>query len=306
MKDKEELPIRILAVIPSYNVGSTIGNVVSTARKYVSEVLVVNDGSIDNTVRSAQLAGATVVSHPLNRGKSSAIRTGFSHALQHDFDYLVTLDGDGQHDPDEIPRVLDKLVNNGGSIDVSIGFRSGSDTEMPAWRKVGKRVLDYSTGICNGGTVTDSQCGFRAFSRRAVQALTPQLKGKGFSVESEQLIKAHNLGLGLAYSHVSCKYEDLENTSTKHPAAHAFSVLVFVLKYLLTEKRPMSYLGCAGVISLVSTLLFSLMIFLTFPPSHALFFYYVAILGIFLIGSGLTMLRGWMPIFVPRICSRMK
>ena len=208
---KNTTNIQILALIPCYNEEATIGSIVLKAKHHVDKVLVIDDGSTDDTAKIAKDAGAIVISHRRNCGKSVAIKTGFKYALKENFDYVVTIDGDGQHNPAEISVVLEHLMNNGH--DISLGFRSGSTTEMPSWRKLGKKVLDYATSFGNGGYVTDSQCGFRAFNKKAIKAITPNLNGDAFSVESEQLIKAHELGLGVTHTDVSCRYKNLENGS---------------------------------------------------------------------------------------------
>jgi glycosyltransferase involved in cell wall biosynthesis len=95
--------MKTLAAIPCYKEGLAIGSVVLKARKYVDEVLVVDDGSTDDTVETAREAGATVVAHENNKGKGRAVKNALRYALEHDFDTLVLLDGDGQHDPNEIP-----------------------------------------------------------------------------------------------------------------------------------------------------------------------------------------------------------
>ena len=109
-----------LAVIPCYNEEITIGSMVIRARRFVDRVLVVDDGSSDDTARTARQAGAIVISHKNNKGKSSGIKTGFRYALDNGFEYVVTIDGDGQHNPDEIPALLKNVVNNGN--DISIGL----------------------------------------------------------------------------------------------------------------------------------------------------------------------------------------
>lgn len=227
---------KCIAVVPCYNEEATIGSVVLKAKQHVDEVVVVDDASIDDSTGIAEYAGATIISHKKNGGKSLAIKTGFKYALKNNFDYVVTIDGDFQHNPDEIPAVLENIINNGH--DISVGFRSGSDTEMPMWRRIGTRVLDYATSFGNGGFVTDSQCGFRAFNERAVKGMVSRLNGRAFSVESEQLIRAHELGLNIGEAHVSCKYKDLKKTSTKNPISHGFSVLGYVI-WLVAERIGM-------------------------------------------------------------------
>ena len=217
---------RCIAIIPCYNEEATIASVVLKAKQHV-EVVVINDGSIDDTARIAEYAGATVISHKRNGGKTSAVKTGFQYALDNNFDYVITIDGDFQHNADEIPAVLENVVNNGH--DISVGFRSGSSSEMPLWRRMGTRVLDYATSIGSGGFVTDSQCGFRAFNKRAVKGMISSLTGEAFSVESEQLIRAHTLCLNIGEEHVSCKYKNLPSNKDRNPISHGVSVLSYIV-----------------------------------------------------------------------------
>jgi len=289
-----------LAVVPCYNEEATIGSVVLKAKRHVDEVLVVDDGSIDDTAKIAKEAGATVISHKRNRGKSPAIKTGFRYVLDKGFDYVVTIDGDGQHNPSEIPTVLENVMNNG--YDISIGFRSGNSTEMPTWRRMGKRVLDYTTGFGNGGFVTDSQCGFRAFNKKAVKGITSRLNGEAFSVESEQLIKAHELGLNVVNTHVSCRYKNL-NTSTKNPASHAFSVLGYVI-WLVAEKRPLLFIGIPGFVMVILGLLFGIYTLQYYNQTHVFLVPYAILVSVFLIIGALAMFMGLVLNTLPRILKR--
>jgi glycosyltransferase involved in cell wall biosynthesis len=245
---------RSLAIIPCYNEEITIASIILKTKNYVDEVLVIDDGSTDDTARIAKAAGAKVVSHNKNEGKTAGIKTGFAYALANNFDFVVTLDGDAQHNPNEIPILLNNLRNNGS--DIILGIRFGKSTEMPLWRKFGKRVLDYTTSLGNGGFVTDSQCGFRAFNKKAIQNLISQLNGNGFSVESEQLIKAHELGLNIGTNKISCKYKSLD-TSTKGPTSHGFSVLSYIIK-LIAIKRPLLFIGVPGFILVLIGLILGL------------------------------------------------
>ena len=299
-KNNKILGRRTLAIVPCYNEEPTVGSIVLKAKNHVDKVLVIDDGSKDDTARIARKAGASVICHKTNHGKSYAIKTGFKYAINKGYDYVVTIDGDGQHNPDEIPLVLNSIINNGS--DISIGYRTGSNTEMPMWRKIGKRVLDYATGIGSGGYVTDSQCGFRAFNKRAVKGLLNKLNGGAFTVESEQLIKAHDLGLSVATANVSCKYKNLD-TSTKNPTSHGFSVLSYII-WLIAERRPLLFIGVPGFILVVVGLLFGILTLQHYNQTQVFLVSYAILTSIFLIIGVLGMFIGLMLNVLPNIIRR--
>jgi glycosyltransferase involved in cell wall biosynthesis len=289
-----------LAVIPCYNEEATIGSIVIRVKRHVKTVLVVDDGSIDETAKIAKEAGAVVLSHKKNMGKSAGIKTGFKYALIHGFDYVVTIDGDGQHNPDEIPAVLGNVMNNGH--DISIGSRYGNTTEMPVWRRVGKRVLDYTTSFGNGGNVVDSQSGFRAFNKRAIQGITPRLNGEAFSIESEQLIKAHEIGLKTVNTHISCRYKNLD-TSTKNASSHGFSVLRYVF-WLVAEKRPLLFIGVPGFIMVLLGLILGIYTLQYYNQTSVFPIHYAILVSIFLIIGALGLFMGIMLCVIPNIIKR--
>lgn len=299
---KKATDIRTLAVVPCYNEEITIGSIILKAKRHIDEVLVIDDGSTDETAKIAKEAGATVISHKKNGGKSAGIKTGFKYALANGFDYVVTLDGDWQHNPDEIPTVLEAIYNNGS--DISIGVRSGNDTEMPSWRRIGKRILDYTTSFGNGGCVTDSQCGFRAFSKKAVKVLIPRLNGKEFTVESEELIKAHELGLKVTTTNVTCKYKNLD-TSTKGPASHGFSVLSYAI-WLVAERRPLLFISFPGFVMVILGLLFAIRTLQYYNQTHIFLLSYAILVSIFLIIGTLSMFIGLMLNVLPRILKKVR
>jgi len=240
-----------LVVIPCFNEEDTIGSLVLKTKHYINTVVVVDDGSHDHTVQIARDAGAIVLSHQHNQGKSAAIKTGFAYALNKGFNEVITLDGDGQHNPEEIPTILTEMHRNGH--DIVVGIRVGAMTEMPFWRKIGKRVLDYATSFGAGGYLTDSQSGFRGFNKNAIEHLLPHLNGDAFSTESEQLITAHDLGLNIGATRVSCKYNDLE-TSTKSPTTHGLSVLWSVIR-MVAQRRPLLFIIPGLIFVFLGTLL---------------------------------------------------
>jgi len=294
-----ERKLRILAAIPCYNEEATIGSVVIKAKRYVDEVVVIDDGSVDDTANVAKEAGATVISYENNKGKAYAIKKAFKYALEKDYDIVVTLDGDGQHDADEIPDMIEPILN--GKADMAICFRFGSLTEMPFWRKIGKRVLDYATGIA-GGKITDSQCGFRAFNRRAIEAFAKRLKGNGFSVESEEIILANDIGLKIAEVRTTCKYKNLK-TSKKNPFTHGPSVLSFLI-WFIAEQHPLLFIGIPGLALILIGFFFGYRTVRFYNAHHVFLISYALVTAIFLIIGSLMVLMSLLLNVLPRIIER--
>lgn len=237
---------RVLVAVPCYNEEDTIAEVVRQAREFADEVLVINDGSKDRTAEVAEAAGATVSHNPGNKGKGYGVRRAFEYAYEGDFDALVLMDGDLQHDPAEIPALLAPVLRKEDPADVGLGFRFGELTEMPLWRKAGKRVLDYATAIMGAGIVTDSQCGYRAFGKRAIVEMQ-QLSGEGFVIESEQLVIARRSKLRLENVRIVCRYEGLDG-STQHPVRHAAGVLWGLTKLSFGRQRVLRHTTLAAML----------------------------------------------------------
>jgi len=291
--------MKILAAIPCYNEEATIGSIVLKAKRHVDEVLVIDDGSIDETAKVAEEAGAVVIKHKENKGKAFGVKNAFRYALENDFDVVVTIDGDGQHDANEIPNLLKPIMES--EVDMTIGFRFGRFTEMPLWRKIGKRVLDYATGV-GAEKITDSQCGFRAFNRKAIESFVPRLRGNGFSVESEQLVLAKDLELKIAEVRISCRYKNLK-TSKKNPFSHGPSVLRYIL-WLVAERRPLLFIGVPGMVLILAGLLFGIKT-ISFYNAKNIFLISYALLSIFLLIVGtLAVLMSLLLNILPHIIQR--
>jgi len=183
----------IIAVIPCYNEEKHIGGVVRRVSRFVDRVVVVDDGSSDHTANVAEAAGAVVISHGVNRGKGVAMNTAFQWAKYNGVRAIVLLDGDGQHNPDEIPLVLAPVLQ--GEADVVVGSRFlGADSRIPGYRVLGQKILIIATNLGSGLRLTDCQSGFRAFSGKAVSTLRfTRTKVGDVECETQFLIKENRL-----------------------------------------------------------------------------------------------------------------
>jgi cellulose synthase/poly-beta-1,6-N-acetylglucosamine synthase-like glycosyltransferase len=201
---KRTTPI-IIVSIPCLNEEQFISDVVKRARRYVGKVIVVDDGSTDNTSEAAQAAGAHVVRHERRQGAGAATRSAFEAAKTYGADVLVTLDGDGQHNPDEIPQVLAPIIN--GEADLVIGSRFLQPTQGTNIRRYRKFGIDVITWLYNLGSkvkVFDSQSCFRAHSRRLLEAIN--ITENGFSFSVEVLIEARRKSFVITEVPISCVY----------------------------------------------------------------------------------------------------
>jgi glycosyltransferase involved in cell wall biosynthesis len=252
MKDSElQTPstghkIGILAGIAAYNEANYIGSIVLQARQYIDEVIVVDDGSTDNTARVAELAGATVVRHVENSGKGAAIQSILAEARKRNPDVLVLLDADAQHDPNEIP-ILIKPISKG--FDLVIGSREAQEDRTPRYRRIGKKVIFRSSRIASKTNIYDSESGFRALSPKAINEL--DLKEKGFAIESEMITRAADKNLKITEVPISNIYT--KDGSTLNPVRHGIDVLSRII-VMISQRRPLFFFGLAGGILLAAGL----------------------------------------------------
>jgi glycosyltransferase involved in cell wall biosynthesis len=219
------------AAIPAYNESATIEQVVVATRQHVDCVLVVDDGSIDNTPALAREAGAILLRLPANRGKGVALQAALEWARgQPDVDQLVLLDADGQHDPADIPRLL--AEQRARQLDVLIGSRFLGQNNAPLYRLFGLHVLSASAALGSGVRLTDSQSGFRVLSRRAVERL--RLRERSFAVESEMQFDGVPKGLRLGEAPIRITYA---SAARRNPVGHGVSVLIATIA-MTARRRP--------------------------------------------------------------------
>jgi glycosyltransferase involved in cell wall biosynthesis len=232
---------KIVACIPAYNEEATIAKVVIRALKYVDNVIVCDDGSSDDTGSIAKGVGAVLVRHLKNEGKGTSFRDMFDVASKLKAEVVVTLDADGQHDPDEIPGVIEPIMN--GKADVVIGMRFGNGKPMPRLRIMGNRLLTAVTNIGTGSRVLDSQSGYRAYSMAALKKL--EVTEKGIGVESQILREAFSKHLRILEVPISTSYDGVPHTYNF--LAHALRVLVAIIRYV-SERHPLVIIGVPGML----------------------------------------------------------
>jgi len=219
---------KVIAAIPCLNEEAFIGDIVTKTQKYVDKVIVIDDGSIDRTSEIAKAAGAEVIRHEKRKGAGAATRSGFQAAKANGADVLVTLDGDGQHNPDEIPRLISPIL--GKKADLVIGSRFlKPQTNIRRYRKFGIDVITWLYNFGSKVKISDSQSCFRAHSRKLLDTIDITENGFGFSIEV--LVQARKKGLTITEVPISCLYHS--QGSSLNPIAHGLGVAFDVIKHRL-------------------------------------------------------------------------
>lgn len=236
-----------MAAIPCFNEERFIGSVVAKAKRYVDTVVVIDDGSTDDSAEIAEQVGATVYRHERNRGPGVATQSALERGRALHADILVTLDADGQHDPAEIPRLIEPIT--AGQADIVVGSRFlASQSKPPLYRRVGQRVLTSASNLASGEKISDSQSGYRAYSARALEELA--LVETGFSFCSELQFAARQASLRVAEVPINVIYTD---EAKRNPVAHGFSVLGRIA-VMFALNRPLLLFGVTGAVLLLAGL----------------------------------------------------
>lgn len=242
---------KVVAIIPACNEERFIGSVILMAHMVANSVIVVDDGSDDHTRDISEAANATTISHAYNMGKGAALNTGFEIARELNAEVAVTMDADGQHLPDEMGVLIEPIVQ--GRADVVIGSRYlGNWKAIPWHRVIGHTVFSFITNRLSGTRITDTQSGFRAFSRSAIQVM--RFTSSGFSAESEIQFIAKKERLKLLEVPITAQYLD----SPKRPAlAHGLMVANGMIR-LTREYRPSLFFTASAIMLLLSILAITL------------------------------------------------
>ena len=238
--------------IPAYNEEKNIAKIIVNSKKIADQILVCDDGSTDSTAAIAESLGAIVVKHPKNLGYGSAIHSIFLKAKEIDTDILVTIDGDGQHRSEDIAKVIEPIKKGDADIIIGSRFLDRSAEKIPEYRKLGIKIITKVTNSSLKNKITDSQSGFRAYSKKVISELNVSDMGMGISTEI--LIKSSSLGFRIGEVPIKVLYGG--DTSTHNPISHGTSVLFSTVKYTSIE-HPLKFYGIPSIIFLIVGLSFT-------------------------------------------------
>ena len=231
--------------IPAFNEEKNIAGIISKLKKYADTIIVCDDGSTDLTGKISEELGTIVITHEKNKGYGASINSLFLKAKELETNVFVTFDADGQHRVEDIPIVTEPIINNKAEIVIGSRFLETKSEEMPNYRKVGIKLITKVTNLSIKEKLTDSQSGFRAYSKKALDKIIPSDEGMG--VSTEILIKASNLDLKMAEVPIKVSYEG--ETSTKDPISHGSSVIFSTIKFTSIH-NPLKFYGIPGIIFL--------------------------------------------------------
>ena len=243
--------MKITIGIPAYNEEKNIAKLIVKLKKITDSILVCDDGSSDSTSEISEELGATVIKHKKNKGYGAAINSLFLKAKELDTDIFITFDADGQHRIEDIPLLREPIENNEADLVIGSRFLQTKSEEMPNYRKMGVKIITKVTNLSIKDKLTDSQSGFRAYSKKAIQEIAPTEEGMG--VSTEILIKASNLELRIAEVPIKIHYHG--DTSTHDPVSHGTSVLLSTIKFTSIH-NPLKFYGIPGIIFLIIGLSF--------------------------------------------------
>ena len=244
--------MKIIVGIPAFNEEKNIAVVITQLKKIVDKIIVCNDGSTDLTSKIAEELGVIVINHEKNLGYGAAIRSIFLKSKDLDGDILVTFDADGQHRVDDINKVINPIINGKSDLVIGSRFLDENEKEVPRYRKVGIKVITKITNATIKKQLTDSQSGFRAYSKKVLTELNPSDAGMGISTEI--LIKASSKNFRISEVPIKITYSG--DTSTHNPISQGSSVIISTIKYTSIE-HPLKFYGIPSLIFFIIGLSFT-------------------------------------------------
>ena len=244
--------MKIIVGIPAFNEEKNIAVLIIQLKKIADKIIVCNDGSTDLTSEIAEELGATMINHKKNLGYGAAIRSIFLKSKDLDGDILVTFDADGQHRIEDINKVINPIINGESDLVIGSRFLDESAKEVPRYRKAGIKLITKITNATIKKQLTDSQSGFRAYSKKVLNELNPSELGMGISTEI--LIKASAKNFRISEVPIKIVYDG--DTSTHNPISHGSSVLLSTIKFTSIE-HPLKFYGIPSMIFFAIGLLFT-------------------------------------------------
>ena len=244
--------MKITIGIPAYNEEKNIAKVIVKLKKISDEIIVCNDGSSDLTSEIAKNLGVIVIDHENNLGYGAGINSIIKKAKEIDTDILVTFDADGQHRVEDVKKVIEPIKNGDADLVIGSRFLSKTKEKIPEYRKIGINIITKVTNAGLKKKITDSQSGFRAYSKDLISKL--DISDMGMGISTEILIKTNSLGFRIAEIPITILYEG--KTSTQNPISHGTSVLFSTIKYTSIE-HPLKFYGIPSLIFFVIGLSFT-------------------------------------------------
>ncbi len=238
--------MKIIVGIPAFNEEKNIATIITKLADITDTIIVCNDGSSDLTLDIAKKMGVFVINHEKNLGYGAAIRSIFLKAKEMNGDVLVTFDADGQHRIEDIENVIKPIIDQKADLVIGSRFLDESEKEIPQYRKVGIKVITKITNSSIKEQLTDSQSGFRAYSKKVIAELNPSELGMGISTEI--LIKASSKKFRITEVPIKILYAG--DTSTHNPVSHGSSVIFSTIKYTSIE-HPLKFYGIPSMILFV-------------------------------------------------------
>ena len=244
--------MKVTIGIPAFNEEKNIAKIIVKLKKIYDEIIVCNDGSTDLTGEIAENLGVIVINHKQNLGYGAGINSIIKKSKEIDTDILVTFDADGQHKVEDVKKVIEPIKNGDADLVIGSRFLSKTKEKIPEYRKIGINIITKVTNAGLKKKITDSQSGFRAYSKDLISKL--DISDMGMGISTEILIKTNSLGFRIAEIPITILYEG--KTSTQNPISHGTSVLFSTIKYTSIE-HPLKFYGIPSLIFFVIGLSFT-------------------------------------------------
>jgi glycosyltransferase involved in cell wall biosynthesis len=243
---------RVIVIIPAYNEAHSIEDIIHKTREFSTLIIVVDDGSNDGTSDLCRSLNVRVIRNSRRMGKGIALKRGIIEAIRYDPDIVVTLDADGQHDPFDLPKLLEPILNSEADIVIGSRYFNAAMRELPYRRRIGLSIINRLNALLTRTSVKDSQSGFRAYDKNVIEKIVGYTS-TGYGVETEQLALADSYGFRIVEVPVKIRYYGLKKTSNKNSYLHG-GTIIFTIIRILFEKKPLTLFGLLGVALLVGAL----------------------------------------------------